>query len=65
MFVRLVDCLVGTRILERLQVRQHFDMGKQRVLISSIPDIGPLANRILRAEDPEKMLSLLEKLNAC
>jgi phosphotransferase system enzyme I (PtsI) len=38
---------------------------KQRVLISSIPDIEPLANRILKSEDPEKMLSLLEKLNAC
>jgi phosphotransferase system enzyme I (PtsI) len=37
---------------------------KQRVLISSIPEIEPLANRILKAEDPEKMLSLLEKLNA-
>jgi phosphoenolpyruvate-protein phosphotransferase (PTS system enzyme I) len=38
---------------------------KQRVLVSSIPDIEPLANRILKAEDPEKMLSLLEKLNTC
>jgi phosphotransferase system enzyme I (PtsI) len=38
---------------------------KQRVLISSIADIEPLANRILKAEDPEKMLSLLEKLNTC
>jgi phosphotransferase system enzyme I (PtsI) len=38
---------------------------KQRVLISSIPDIELLANRILKAEDPEKMLSLLEKLNRC
>lgn len=38
---------------------------KQRVLISSVPDIEPLANRILKAEDPEKMLILLEKLNAC
>ncbi len=38
---------------------------KQRVLISSIADIEPLANRILKAEDPEKMLSLLEKLNIC
>ena len=38
---------------------------KQRVLNSSIPDIEPLANRILKAEDPEKMLSLLEKLNTC
>jgi phosphotransferase system enzyme I (PtsI) len=38
---------------------------KQRVLISSIADIEPLANRILKAEDPEKMLGLLEKLNTC
>lgn len=38
---------------------------KQRVLISSIPDIESLANRILKAEDPEKLLSLLEKINAC
>ncbi len=36
---------------------------KQRVLMSNLPDLEPLANRILKAEDPEKLMSLLDKLN--
>lgn len=37
---------------------------KHRVLMSSLADAEPLANRILKAETPEKMLTLLDKLNA-
>ena len=37
---------------------------KQRVVISNLPDVEPIANRILRAEEHEKLLALLEKLNA-
>ena len=59
-----------TRLLLGFGLR-HFSMHpanlltvKQRVLVSNLPDVEPLANRILRAEDPEKMLALLDKLNA-
>jgi len=37
---------------------------KQRVVISNLPDVEPIANKILRAEEHEKLLGLLEKLNA-
>ncbi len=37
---------------------------KQQVLKSDLAKLGQLANRILRVEDPEKALQLLDKLNA-
>jgi len=37
---------------------------KQRVLTTSLPDIAPLVARLMKADDPEKMVSLVEKLNA-
>ena len=37
---------------------------KQQVLKSDLGDLTRLANRILRADDPEKAKRLLEKLNA-
>jgi len=37
---------------------------KQQVLKSDLAKLGHLANRILRVEDPEKALQLLDKLNA-
>jgi phosphoenolpyruvate-protein phosphotransferase (PTS system enzyme I) len=37
---------------------------KQRVLTSSIADCEGAANRILRTDDPEKIISALAKLNA-
>jgi len=37
---------------------------KQRVLTTSLPDIAPLVARVLKAEDPEKLITLVEKLNA-
>ncbi len=49
---------------------RHFSMHpaniltvKQRVLMSNLAEIEPLANRLLKADDPEKLLNLLEKLN--
>ena len=36
---------------------------KQRVLMSNLPDIMPIANRILKADDPEKLRALVAKLN--
>ncbi|HXZ49968.1 MAG TPA: phosphoenolpyruvate--protein phosphotransferase [Usitatibacter sp.] len=37
---------------------------KQRVLMTSLPDIAPLVARILRADEPGKMQALIERLNA-
>jgi phosphotransferase system enzyme I (PtsI) len=36
---------------------------KQRVLTTSLAEIAPVVTRILRAEEPEKMQALVEKLN--
>ena len=37
---------------------------KQQVLKSNIPDLQPMAAKLLRADDPEKSRALLERLNA-
>jgi phosphotransferase system enzyme I (PtsI) len=50
---------------------RHFSMHpahllgvKQRVLMTSLPDIASLVARILKTDEPEKMQALMEKLNA-
>ena len=59
-----------TRLLLGFGLR-HFSMHpanlltvKQRVLMSNLPDVDPLAARILKLDDPDKMRALLAKLNA-
>ncbi len=59
-----------TRLLLGFGLR-HFSMHpanlltvKQRVLISNLPDIDPLAAKILKMDDPDKMRAMLNKLNA-
>jgi phosphoenolpyruvate-protein phosphotransferase (PTS system enzyme I) len=37
---------------------------KQQVLRSNIPDLQPLAAKILRLDDPEKARALLDRLNS-
>ena len=37
---------------------------KQRVLMSSVADIDPAVAKILKADDPDKLRSMVEKLNA-
>jgi phosphotransferase system enzyme I (PtsI) len=37
---------------------------KQRVLTTSLPEIAPLTQKILRSDDPQKIRELLGKLNA-
>jgi phosphoenolpyruvate-protein phosphotransferase (PTS system enzyme I) len=37
---------------------------KQRVLMSNLPDIEPGVGRILKADDPDKLRTMLDKLNA-
>ena len=59
-----------TRLLLGFGLR-HFSMHpanllpvKQRVLMSNLPDIEPSAAKILKSGDPEKIRSMLDKLNA-
>ncbi len=58
-----------TRLLLGLGLR-HFSMHpanvlevKQRVLTTSLPDIAPLVARVMKSDEPERILALLEKLN--
>jgi phosphoenolpyruvate-protein phosphotransferase (PTS system enzyme I) len=37
---------------------------KQRVLMSNLPDIEPATAKILKADDPDKMLAMLARMNA-
>ena len=37
---------------------------KQRVLSTSLPDVAPLVARIMKADEPEKLVTLIDKLNA-
>ena len=59
-----------TRLLLGLGLRQ-FSMHpasvlavKQRVLSTSLPDVAPLVARIMKADEPEKLVTLIDKLNA-
>lgn len=61
--------LAYTRLLLGLGLRQ-FSMHpgqllstKQRVLTTSLPEIAPLVQKILRADDPMKIRDLLDRLN--
>jgi phosphotransferase system enzyme I (PtsI) len=59
-----------TRLLLGLGLRQfsmhpaHLLEVKQRVLTTSLPDIAPVVARIMRSDEPEKVLLYLDKLNA-
>jgi phosphotransferase system enzyme I (PtsI) len=62
--------LAYTRLLLGFGLRQ-FSMHpsqllsiKQRVLTSSLPEVQPLTQKILRADDPMKIHDLLDRLNA-
>ena len=62
--------LAYTRLLLGLGLRQ-FSMHpaqllgtKQRVLTTSLPEMAPLVQKIMRADDPMKIRDLLDRLNA-
>jgi len=62
--------LMATRLLLGFGLRQ-FSMHpaqlltvKQQVLRSSLPEVEPLAARVLKAGDPARSRQLMEKLNA-
>lgn len=59
-----------TRVLLGLGIRQlsmhpsRLLPVKQQVLKTNLPDVAPMAQRILRAEDADKIQGLVERLNA-
>jgi phosphotransferase system enzyme I (PtsI) len=59
-----------TRLLLALGLRQysmhsaHLLDVKQQVLKSNLREIKPLAQKMLRASDPDKLRALLDQLNA-
>jgi phosphotransferase system enzyme I (PtsI) len=62
--VDLTRLLLGFGLRNFSMHPAHLLTVKQRVLATSLPEIAPLVARILKAEEPEKLASLLEKLNA-
>jgi phosphoenolpyruvate-protein phosphotransferase (PTS system enzyme I) len=61
--VELTRMLLGFGLRHFSMHPAHLLAVKQRVLMTSLPDIAPVVARILKADDPEKMQGLIEKLN--
>jgi phosphotransferase system enzyme I (PtsI) len=62
--VELTRMLLGFGLRSFSMHPAHLLSVKQRVLTTSLPDIAPIVARILRADEPEKMQALIERLNA-
>jgi phosphotransferase system enzyme I (PtsI) len=62
--VELTRMLLGFGLRHFSMHPAHVPSVKQRVLMTSLPDIAPIVARILRTEEPDKMQALIEKLNA-
>jgi phosphotransferase system enzyme I (PtsI) len=62
--VELTRLLLGFGLRHFSMHPAHLLTVKQRVLVTSLPDIAPLVARILKAEEPEKLQALMERLNA-
>src|SRR5512138_3534518 len=62
--VELTRLLLGFGLRHFSMHPAHLLAVKQRVLMTSLPDIAPFVARILRADEPDKVQALLEKLNA-
>jgi phosphotransferase system enzyme I (PtsI) len=62
--VELTRLLLGFGLRHFSMHPAHLLTVKQRVLTTSIPDITALVARILKTDEPEKIQSLIEKLNA-
>ncbi len=62
--VELTRLLLGFGLRHFSMHPAHILTVKQRVLMTSLPDISPIVARILKADEPEKMQALIEKLNA-
>jgi phosphotransferase system enzyme I (PtsI) len=61
--VELTRMLLGFGLRHFSMHPAHLLTVKQRVLMTSLPDIAPLVARILRTDEPDKMQQLIEKLN--
>jgi len=61
--VELTRMLLGFGLRHFSMHPAHLLTVKQRVLMTSLPDIAPLVARILKTDEPEKMQQLIEKLN--
>ena len=62
--VELTRMLLGFGLRHFSMHPAHLLAVKQRVLMTSLPDISPIVARILKADEPEKMQALIEKLNS-
>ena len=62
--VELTRLLLGFGLTNFSMHPAHLLAVKQRVLVTSLPDIAAVVARILRADDPEKLQALMERLNA-
>jgi phosphotransferase system enzyme I (PtsI) len=62
--VELTRLLLGFGLRHFSMHPAHLLAVKQRVLMTSLPDIAPLVARILKTDEPEKLHGLMEKLNA-
>jgi phosphoenolpyruvate-protein phosphotransferase (PTS system enzyme I) len=62
--VELTRLLLGFGLRHFSMHPAHLLAVKQRVLMTSLPDIAPVVARILKTDEPEKLQSLIEKLNA-
>ena len=61
--VELTRMLLGFGLRNFSMHPAHLPSVKQRVLMTSLPDIAPIVARILKTDEPEKMQALIEKLN--
>ncbi|HZZ93481.1 MAG TPA: phosphoenolpyruvate--protein phosphotransferase [Usitatibacter sp.] len=61
--VELTRLLLGFGLRHFSMHPAHILAVKQRVLMTSLPDIAPIIARVLKADDPEKLQALMERLN--
>jgi phosphotransferase system enzyme I (PtsI) len=62
--VDLTRLLLGFGLRNFSMHPAHVLTVKQRVLATSLPDIAPIVARILKTDEPERLQSLMERLNA-
>jgi phosphotransferase system enzyme I (PtsI) len=62
--VRLTRLLLGLGLREFSMHPAHLLPVKQRVLTSNLPEIEELTGRIVRTDDPGRIVTLLDRLNA-
>ena len=61
--VQLSRLLLGFGLRDFSMHPANLLLVKQRVLMSNLPDIEPIAAKILKADDPDKLRALVAKLN--